>query len=296
MARPSWPPRDDWHLCCRPPIPTSPGRMYLGGLLCISIFYSATNQFIVQRTLAAKDEWHARMGVVFADYLKFFMPLIYLLPGLVAPLLFPNLEKADMVFPTLVQNLLPTGLVGLVMAGLIAAVMSHISGAVNSCTTIATVDFYLPYIRKRPARPRPCGSARSRAWSSSCSDPLGRPCCRTRDKPIFLYLLNAYGYFTPGIATMFLLGILWKRTTHAGALAAVWRPSRCPPCLSSWLHPCRSPSAHTLQPFMNRTGIVFWLLRIDRHCSQPGNPWEAKIRIGRAGMEHGEHPAPPGAP
>ena len=60
----------------------------------------------------------------------------------------PQPRKPDFAFPTLVENLLPPGLVGLVMAGLIAAVMSHISGAVNSCTTIATVDFYLPYISK----------------------------------------------------------------------------------------------------------------------------------------------------
>ena len=134
--------------CCRPTIPIFPGRCTWAASLCISVFYCAANQFIVQRVLAAKNEWHARFGVVFTLYLKFLMPLLIIVPGLVAPKLFPNLEKPDLVFPTLVENLLPTGLVGLVMAGLIAAVMSHISGAVNSCTTIATVDFYLPFIRK----------------------------------------------------------------------------------------------------------------------------------------------------
>jgi SSS family solute:Na+ symporter len=138
----------DWHLILPATDPDFPWTQYLGGLVCISVFYNATNQFIVQRALAAKDEWHARMGVVFVHYLQFVMPFIYIAPGLFAPLLFPNLAKGDFVFPTLVQNILPTGLVGLVMAGLMAAVMSHISGAINSCTTIATVDFYLPYINK----------------------------------------------------------------------------------------------------------------------------------------------------
>ena len=105
------------------------------------------------------------MGVVFANYLQFLMPLVYLLPGLVAPLIFPGLKKGDLVFPTLVQNLLPPGLVGLVMAGLIAAIMSHISGAVNSCTTIATIDFYLALSSARtPARPRRSASGASWAW------------------------------------------------------------------------------------------------------------------------------------
>ena len=190
-------------------------------MICISVFYNATNQFIVQRALAAKDEWHARMGVVFVHYLQFVMPFIYIVPGLFAPLLFPDLAKGDLVFPTLVQNILPSGLVGLVMAGLMAAVMSHISGAINSCTTIATVDFYLPYINKNATDQQAVPFGR---WVGVVIVLLGifwaGALLSHSDKPIFLYLLSAYGYFTPGIATMFLLGIFWKRTTHAGALAA----------------------------------------------------------------------------
>src|SRR5207244_3559300 len=98
-----------------------PWTMYLGASICVSTFYCAANQFIVQRVLAAKDEWHARMGVVFTDYLKFLIPLIIIVPGLLARRIVPGLEKPDEVFPTLVKELLPAGLVGLVMAGLIAA-------------------------------------------------------------------------------------------------------------------------------------------------------------------------------
>src|SRR5438874_1262085 len=139
--------RGPWNLLLPATDPDFPWTIYLGGTLCISPFYCAANQFIVQRALAAKDEWHARMGIVFTDYLKFLMPLIIIVPGLVAPRLFPKLERADLVFPTLVEHLLPTGLVGLVMAGLIAAVMGHTSGAINSVTTIATMDFYVPWKR-----------------------------------------------------------------------------------------------------------------------------------------------------
>ena len=73
------------------------------------MFYWASNQFIVQRVLAARSEWDARMGVVFADYLKFLMPLVIVVPGMLAVKLYPNLERPDLVFPTLVQNLLPPG-------------------------------------------------------------------------------------------------------------------------------------------------------------------------------------------
>ncbi|MET6996011.1 SLC5 family protein [Chitinophaga defluvii] len=240
----------DWKLMLPADNPDFPWTMYLGGLLCISVFYNATNQFIVQRTLAAKNEWHARMGVIFADYLKFLIPLLIIVPALVAPKLFPHLDKPDLLFATLVENLLPAGLVGLVMAGLIAAVMSHLSGAINSCTTILTIDVYLPYIKPQATEKQ---SVRFGRLSGVVIILLGIFCTSLlalySEKPIFIYLMNAYGLFTPGIATMFLLGILWKRTTHAGALAAgiLTIPLSL---VIEFIFPA--------MPFFNRTGIVFW--------------------------------------
>jgi SSS family solute:Na+ symporter len=289
--------RGKWDLLLPATDPDFPWTMYLGGTLCISTFYAAANQFIVQRALAAKNEWHARMGIVFTQYLKFLTPLIIIVPGLVAPRLFPNLERPDLVFPTLVENLLPAGLVGLVMAGLIAAVMGHTSGAINSVTTIATIDFYLPWRERRVRAVRgsePVVDARSdpglrdyaqtpasegtpedpdsTASSADATDQsavrfgrifgivailIGIICAEVLTqhsrKPIFLYLLNAYGYFTPGIATMFLVGILWKGTTTAGALAAGILTIPLSLALQ-WFWPARW---HPLA-FQNRTGIVFW--------------------------------------
>jgi SSS family solute:Na+ symporter len=193
------------------------------------------------------------MGIVFTDYLKFFLPLIIIVPGLLAPTLLPKLEKPDLVFPTLVETLLPRGLVGLVMAGLIAAVMGHTSGAINSCTTIATIDFYVPWKRRRGREPSDGDSLRFGQFFGIVIVVIGifwaEILSSHAKKPIFLYLLNAYGYFTPGIATMFLLGILWKRTTQAGAMTAGL---------------LTIPLSLVLQftfpnlPFQNRTGIVFW--------------------------------------
>src|SRR6476620_9653826 len=239
----------NWHMLLPANHPDFPWTMFLGGSLCIGIYYNATNQFIVQRTLAAKNEWHARMGVVFAGYLDFFMPLVYVVPGLLAPLLFPHLESPDLIFPTLVKSLLSTGVVGLVMAALIAAVMSHVSGAVNSCATIATIDLYLPYINKQA---NDAQAVRFGRYFAGLVVVLGifwaKVLIKHNDKPIFIYLMNAYGYFTPGIATMFLLGILWKRTTHAGAMTAGLLTIP----LSVGLE-----LAMPVMPFLNRTGIVF---------------------------------------
>jgi SSS family solute:Na+ symporter len=240
----------NWHMFLPASDPDFPWTMFLGAV-CISIYYNAANQFIVQRTLAAKNEWHARMGVVFASYLDFFMPLVYVVPGLLAPLLYPDLEKADLVFPTLVKDLLSTGVVGLVMAALMAAVMSHVSGAVNSCSTIATIDLYLPYINPQADDAK---AVRFGRWVAGLVVLLGIfwaiVLTGHSKKPIFLYLMDAYGYFTPGIATMFLMGILWKRTTHAGAMAAGLLTIP----LSVGMN-----RAYPMMPFANRTGIVFWI-------------------------------------
>jgi solute:Na+ symporter, SSS family len=240
----------DWDILLPSNDPAFPWTMYLGGAICVSVFYCATNQFIVQRTLAAKNEWHARMGVIFADYLKFLLPFMIIGPALVAPKLFPHLEKADLIFPTLVKNLLPSGLVGLVMAGLIAAIMSHLSGAINSCTTILTMDVYIPYFKKNATEAQ---SVRFGRISGIAIIILGIMCTTLllahSNKPVFLYLLSAYGLFTPGIATMFLLGILWKRTTHTGALTAGILTIPLSFAMEYFF---------PQMPFYNRTGIVFW--------------------------------------
>jgi len=250
----------NWHLILPATDKDFPWTMYGGGILCISIFYCAANQFIVQRVLAAKNEWHARMGIVFTDYLKFFMPLLIIVPGLIAPKLFPHLEKGDMAFPMLVKTLLPPGLVGLVMAGLIAAVMSHISGAVNSCTTIATVDFFLPYFNKRANEGQ---AVRFGKLAGVVVIVMGiiwaEVLTHHSDKPIFLYLLNAYGYFTPGIATMFLLGIFWRRTTQAGALAAGIATIPLTIAFEKIVPHLGGQWKLYLEPFFNRTGVVFWV-------------------------------------
>jgi len=251
---------NNWHLLLPATDTSFPWTMFLGGMTCISIFYCAANQFIVQRALAAKDEWNARMGIVFTHYLQVLMPIIYIIPGMAALYIFPHLAKPDRVFPTLVEDLLPPGLRGLVMAGLIAAIMSHVSGALNSCTTIATVDFYLPFINKNADEKQAVRFGKTAGIVIMVLSVIWAIVFISQtDKPIFAYLLNAYGYFTPGIATMFLLGILWKRTTHAGALTAglltiplsVAIEKAAPTLPHSW--------GQYLVPFMNRAGVVFWI-------------------------------------
>ena len=86
--------------------------------ISVGIWYNCTNQFIVQRCLGARSEWDARMGVVFAGFMKILLPLLVVIPGIVAFKLFPGLKDTDQAFPSLVRELVPVGLSGVVMAGL----------------------------------------------------------------------------------------------------------------------------------------------------------------------------------
>jgi len=270
----------DWHLILSWNDPDFPWTMFIGSGIGIGVFYGATNQFIVQRALAAKSEWDARMGVVLAMFLTLVMPFVYILPGLLARELFPNLAKGDLAFPTLVSNLLPSGIVGLVMAGLVAAIMSHISGSINSCTTIACMDFYVPYIRKNASDKEVVRFGKwvgvaivliSIFWAGVM---IGHS-----DKPVFIYLLNVYGYFAPGITTMFLVGILMEARDPCGSIGS--RRTHHPVVL----RPGNRVAGHSIRE-PNRHSVLG--VRCDSHCRKSADQTQATGGDEGADLEQGK--------
>src|SRR5206468_5620485 len=113
------------------------------GFLTVGIWYTCTSQHMVQRVLGAKDEWHARMGVVGAGYLHIITPFFFVFPGVIAwKLLGPDFKPADSAYLTLVQKLVWPGLRGLILAAMAAALMSNLSAVLNSASTLITMDFY----------------------------------------------------------------------------------------------------------------------------------------------------------
>ena len=118
------------------------------GFLTVGIWYTCTSQHMVQRVLAAKDEWHARMGVIGAGLLHIITPFFFVFPGVLAyKVLGPNLKPADSAYLTLVQQLVWPGLRGLILAAMAAALMSNLSAVLNSASTLVTMDFYKKLIR-----------------------------------------------------------------------------------------------------------------------------------------------------
>ena len=117
------------------------------GFLTVGLWYTCASQHIVQRVLSAKDEWHARMGVVSAGFLRILTPLFFVVPGIAAVKLFPDLEQPDQAYLMLVKTLIPTGLKGLILAGMAAALMSTVSTVLNSTSTLLTMDLYKKVLR-----------------------------------------------------------------------------------------------------------------------------------------------------
>lgn len=190
--------------------------------LSIGIWYNCTNQFIVQRCLGARSEWDARMGVVFAGFIKVLLPLLIVIPGIVAAVLYPGLPDKDLAFPTLVRNLLPAGLSGIVMAGLASGMLSHVSSVLNSCSTVFTMDLYKPLV---PGPKDDEHLVRVGRWSGFVILAIATLLAiwfTRHELGIFLLIQNIGAWVAAPISAVFLTGVLWPRATAAAATAVLW--------------------------------------------------------------------------
>ena len=181
--------------------------------LSVGIWYNCTNQFIVQRCLGARSEWDARMGVVFAGFMKILLPLLVVIPGIVAFKLYPNLQDKDQAFPTLVRELVPVGLSGIVMAGLASGMLSHISSVLNSCSTVFTMDLYKPFLGRDKSEQHLVRVGRISAFVILVIATLLAIWFSHQKLGVFDLIQNIGAWVAAPIAAVFLLGVLWKRTT-----------------------------------------------------------------------------------
>jgi len=185
--------------------------------ISVGVWYNCTNQFIVQRCLGARSEWDARMGVVFAGFMKILLPLLVVVPGIVAFKLFPGLKDADQAFPLLVRELVPLGLSGIVMAGLASGMLSHISSVLNSSSTVFTMDLYKPFLGHGKPEQHLVRVGRVSAFAILAVATLLAIWFSYQKLGVFLLIQNVGAWVAAPIAAVFLLGVLWRRTTAAAA-------------------------------------------------------------------------------
>ncbi|MDC0123907.1 sodium/solute symporter [Gammaproteobacteria bacterium] len=181
--------------------------------------YWGFNQYITQRALGAKSVKEAQKGVMFAAYLKLLMPLVIVLPGICAAMLFPVLEKSDQAYPTM-MSLLPNGLLGLTFAALIAAIVSSLASMTNSISTIFTMDIYKTFSKNEVSQAKLINTGRKAVVISlAIAVIVAKPLLGSVDS-IFQHIQNFTGFFTPGILVIFLVALFWKKATTLSVLIA----------------------------------------------------------------------------
>lgn len=233
--------------------------------LSVSLWYNCINQFMIQRVLAAKDRWHARMGIVFSGFMKIFLPFIVVVPGLIMFTMNPRLPEADKTYPILVQKLIPIGLKGLLLAALFGAIQSTIDSVLNSTSTIITLDIYRRFIRKEPA---PKGIVPLSGGEEARTVRIGRivsiavlaiaiilaPFIGLLKKGVFIYIQDLYAHFAPPFSALFVVGLLWKRANAKAAVATV--PTGI--ALSLLIDLVVSKRLPWLEPFLTRATVVWF--------------------------------------
>jgi solute:Na+ symporter, SSS family len=201
--------------------PNFPWTGIFFGAPILGIWYWCTDQVIVQRVLSARDEGHAKAGTIFAGFLKILPVFMLVLPGIIALALFPEqVKKPDFAYPTLVLNLLPTGLVGLVMAALLAAVMGAMSSVFNSASTLVTLDFYKK-IRPAASEAQLVNFGRIATGFMVLLGLLWVPFIKYISSQLYIYLQSVQAYISPPISACFVLGVLWPRLNGSGAICSL---------------------------------------------------------------------------
>jgi SSS family solute:Na+ symporter len=208
----------------------------IGGLWVANLYYWGFNQYIIQRTLAAKSLKEAQKGILFAAFLKMIIPLIVVIPGIAAYVIvndpellarlgelgqqnLPSTGEADKAYPWLLQ-LLPVGLKGLAFAALCAAIVSSLASMLNSTSTIFTMDIYKPYINKKASDKATVNVGRLSGAIALLIACVTAPLLGGIDQA-FQFIQEYTGVVSPGILAVFLLGLFWKKTTNKAAIIGV---------------------------------------------------------------------------
>jgi len=182
--------------------------------------YMIGNQAIVQRCLGAKSVWHAKASMIWAAFLKMFIPVLVLIPGLVAIVMHPGLEDGDQAMPMLIRSLLPPGLGGLLFAAFLAGLMSSIDSMLNSTATLWTKDVYERFIRRGASDRHYLVVGRCATVALLVFGVITAPVSKLFPG-IYVAVQTFLSFFQGPVFSILLLGIFWRRTTQWGGLAGL---------------------------------------------------------------------------
>ncbi|MDX2195886.1 MAG: sodium/solute symporter [Cytophagales bacterium] len=190
-----------------------------GFMWIVNLNYWGFNQYITQRALAAKSLDEAQKGVLLAGFLKLLMPLIVVIPGIVAFALDApfDVSTQDKVYPWLLNQFLTDGIKGLIFAALVAAIVGSLSSKTNSIATIFAMDVYRPFFGKNDSEQKLVTMGRISIVVSLIIGVVCAPFIRNFSGG-FQFIQEFTGFFSPGIFVIFLFGLFWKNANAKGAL------------------------------------------------------------------------------
>jgi len=211
----------------------------IGGIWVANLYYWGFNQYIIQRALAAKSLSEAQRGLAFAGFLKLIVPIIVIIPGIIAYVMFTQHEGTAVVegvkdvftrqngaidydrsYPWLISTFIPVGIKGLVVAALSAAIVSSLASMLNSTATIFTMDIFKPYFGNKAGnkilvRVGRISVLAALIIAASIAKKLGSV------PQMFQYIQEYTGLVSPGILAVFMLGLFWKKTSVKGAISGI---------------------------------------------------------------------------
>ncbi|WP_109831058.1 sodium/sugar symporter [Reichenbachiella versicolor] len=259
----------------------------VGGLWVANIYYWGFNQYIIQRTLAAKSLEESQKGIALAAFLKLIIPFIVVVPGIAAYVMIndpeimarlgeaglqnmPGEGASDKAYPWLLQ-LLPSGLKGIAFAALTAAVVSSLASMLNSTSTIFTMDIYKPYINKNASEGQLVNVGRLTGVVSLVIACIMAPLLGGIDQA-FQFIQEYTGIVSPGILGVFLLGLFYKKSNNT---AAIWGAILSVPIALAF--------KATTMPWMNQMGLTavgtMILIIIISHITGKGEDDEKGIDV-----------------
>ena len=209
----------------------------IGGMWVANLYYWGFNQYIIQRTLAAKSLAEGQKGIVFAAFLKLIIPVIVVLPGIIAYVM--NIDESgfltassvdpgfigaagnfanDNAAPWLIKNFIPVGVKGLILAALAAAIVSSLASMLNSTSTIFTMDIYKSHFNKNASDAKMVSVGRITAVVALIIAIIIAPQLGSLGQ-VFIFIQEYTGVVSPGILAVFLMGLFYKKATNN---AAIW--------------------------------------------------------------------------
>lgn len=250
---------------------TTPWTHWVFSFFYIGLWYTVINQHMIQKVFAAKDIYHARMGMVFASFLKLLLPFIVVVPGLIWFVMKPDFlfssnwsvmsEEANKTYIMMISKLVPPFMTGLLLAALFGAIQSTVSSVLNSTSTIFTLDFYKHYVNRQATEAQ---EVRVGKWAGAIilivSIALAVLLAMTKIN-IFVYIQTLYTFIAPPFSAIFLIGMLWKKVNGQDALTAVI-VSFVVGILLKYLEFGPLADSHTafaqfVKPFANQ-GLIVW--------------------------------------